>query len=212
MANKKDDDLGAPGHHYQSRSGTHWQATPRAPRRSSIGRLISYLVFIAILFFVAYNLVSPPSSSSSDKSSERSAQTGHKQGHAQYKGPLKFPELGETLQNIQGTGGMYERNKNILFTAASVNSANTLLPMACKMASEEKNYVHFALMGRSEVSIKELLQINGIDKSCKLYVHGRKRHLKAISSFTKCLRRCPHQLRLRVFRDEIETCCTPCIV
>jgi hypothetical protein len=199
MANKKDDDLGAPGHHYQSRAGSHWQATPRAPRRSSIGRLISYLVFVSILFFIAYNLFSSPSSSSADKLSERSAQPGHKQGQVYYKGPLKFPELAETLRTIQGTGGSYERNKNILFTASSINSANTLLPMACKMASQDKNYVHFALMGRDEISIKELLQINGIDESCKIYMHGRKSHPKTTGLFTECLHRCPHRLCLHIF-------------
>ena len=192
MANKKDDDLGAPGHHYQPRSGTHWQSTPRAPRRSSIGRLIAYLAFILVLFFFGYNLLSSSSSRSTDKLSDRPVQLGHKQGHVYYKGPLKFPELADTLRSIQGTAGSYERNKNILFTASSINSANTLLPMACKMASQEKHYVHFALMGRDEISIKELLQINGIDESCKLYVHGRKGCFNGFNCFTDCLHRCPH--------------------
>ncbi|KAI1059354.1 hypothetical protein LB507_003749 [Fusarium sp. FIESC RH6] len=182
MANKKDDDLGAPGHHYQPRPGTHWQSTPRAPRRSSIGRLIAYLAFILVLFFFGYNLLSSSSSRSTDRSSDRPVQLGHKQGHVYYKGPLKFPELADTLRSIQGTAGSYERNKNILFTASSINSANTLLPMACKMASQEKHYVHFALMGRDEISIKELLQINGIDESCKLYVHDARTDFASTSS------------------------------
>ncbi|OBS19330.1 hypothetical protein FPOA_11054 [Fusarium poae] len=182
MANKKDDDLGAPGHHYQSRAGGHWQATPRAPRRSSVGRLISYLVFVSILFFIAYNLLSSPSSGLANTTSERSAQSGHKQDRVYYQGPLKFPELAETLRSIQGTGGSYERNKNILFTASSIISANTLLPMACNMASQDKNYVHFALMGRNEISIKELLQINGIDESCKIYTHDARTDYASTSS------------------------------
>ncbi|EGU80672.1 hypothetical protein FOXB_08813 [Fusarium oxysporum f. sp. conglutinans Fo5176] len=166
MANKKDDDLHLPGHRYHnSGSGPQWQATPRAPRRSSVGRLISYLVFISIVFFIIYNFVSS-SDSSTDAASERSA-PGGKQGQDKvyHRGPLKFPELAETLRNIQGTGGAYERNKNILFAASSINSASTLLPMACQMSAQEKNHVHFALMSRKEIPIKELLEINGIDKS-----------------------------------------------
>ncbi|KAL5595855.1 hypothetical protein FOVSG1_009544 [Fusarium oxysporum f. sp. vasinfectum] len=183
MANKKDDDLHLPGHRYHnSGSGPQWQATPRAPRRSSVGRLISYLVFISIVFFIIYNFVSS-SNSSTDAASERSA-PGGKQGQDKvyHRGPLKFPELAETLRNIQGTGGAYERNKNILFAASSINSASTLLPMACQMSAQEKNHVHFALMSRKEIPIKELLEINGIDKSCKIYVHDARTDYASTSS------------------------------
>ncbi|QGI77536.1 hypothetical protein CEK25_004265 [Fusarium fujikuroi] len=183
MANKKDDDLHLPGHRYHSSgSGPQWQATPRAPRRSSVGRLISYLVFISIVFFIIYNFVSS-SDSSTDAASERSA-PGRKQGQDKvyHRGPLKFPELAETLRNIQGTGGAYERNKNILFAASSINSASTLLPMACQMSAQEKNHVHFALMSREEIPIKELLEINGIDKSCKIYVHDARTDYASTSS------------------------------
>ncbi|RKL02934.1 hypothetical protein BFJ68_g11723 [Fusarium oxysporum] len=183
MANKKDDDLHLPGHRYHnSGSGPQWQATPRAPRRSSVGRLISYLVFISIVFFIIYNFVSF-SDSSTDAASERSA-PGGKQGQDKvyHRGPLKFPELAETLRNIQGTGGAYERNKNILFAASSINSASTLLPMACQMSAQEKNHVHFALMSRKEIPIKELLEINGIDKSCKIYIHDARTDYASTSS------------------------------
>jgi hypothetical protein len=193
MANKKDDDLHLPGHRYHnSGSGPQWQATPRAPRRSSVGRLISYLVFISIVFFIIYNFVSF-SDSSTDAASERSA-PGGKQGQDKvyHRGPLKFPELAETLRNIQGTGGAYERNKNILFAASSINSASTLLPMACQMSAQEKNHVHFALMSRKEIPIKELLEINGIDKSCKIYIHGMGFFSLLPGLFSNYLCRCPH--------------------
>ncbi|KAF5540260.1 hypothetical protein FMEXI_8534 [Fusarium mexicanum] len=186
MANKKDDDLHLPGHRYHnSGSGPQWQATPRAPRRSSIGRLISYLVFISIVFFIIYNFVFS-SDGSTDAASDRSA-PGRKQGQDKvyHRGPLKFPELAETLRNIQGTGGAYERNKNILFAASSINSASTLLPMACQMSAQEKNHVHFALMSGEEIPIKELLEINGIDKSdksCKIYVHDARTDYASTSS------------------------------
>ncbi|CAJ0549359.1 Ff.00g029720.m01.CDS01 [Fusarium sp. VM40] len=182
MANKKDDDLHVPGHRY-SRSGPQWQATPRAPRRSAIGRLIAYLVFVSALFFVAYNLLSS-SNSSSGTESKRSAQSGRKQGQDKhdYRGPLKFPELADTLRNIQGTGGSYERNKNVLFAASSINSASALLPMACQMSAQDKNHVHFALMSRNEIPVKELLEINGIDESCKLFFHDARTDYASTSS------------------------------
>ncbi|KAF5657080.1 hypothetical protein FHETE_10626 [Fusarium heterosporum] len=180
-ANKKDDDFHAPGHHY-SRSG-QWQATPRAPRRTAVGRFVAYIVFASILFFAAYSLLSS-SRGSGDTASERPAKSGRKQGHdtTEYKGPLRYPELAETLRNIQGTGGSYERNKNVLFAASSINSASALLPMACQMSAQDKNHVHFALMSSNDIPIKDLLEINGIDKSCKIFVHDARTDYASTSS------------------------------
>ncbi|KAM0261697.1 hypothetical protein ACHAQJ_002149 [Trichoderma viride] len=89
-----------------------------------------------------------------------------------YNGPLKLPNLGQSLQAIMTeTSGRLQKNRNILFSAASLRSAALLLPMACQMAAERQNYVHFALISRSDMPMKELLAINGIDKSCPLIVH-----------------------------------------
>ncbi|UZP45627.1 hypothetical protein NXS19_013439 [Fusarium pseudograminearum] len=106
MANKKDDDLGAPGHHYQSRTGGHWQATPRAPRRSSVGRLISYLVFISILFFIAYNLISSPSSGSANTTSELCAA-------GPQAGPGLLPRTPQ-VPRARGNVAQYSRNSRQL--------------------------------------------------------------------------------------------------
>ncbi|PON29473.1 hypothetical protein TGAM01_v201722 [Trichoderma gamsii] len=89
-----------------------------------------------------------------------------------YNGPLKLPHLGSSLEAIMlETQGRMQHNRNVLFSAASLKSAALLLPMACQMATERQSYVHFALMSRSDISIKELLAINGIDKSCPLVMH-----------------------------------------
>ncbi|KAH0496974.1 hypothetical protein TgHK011_004312 [Trichoderma gracile] len=89
-----------------------------------------------------------------------------------YNGPLKLPHLGKSLQAIMSeTSGRLQKNRNVLFAAASLQSAALLLPMACQMAMERQNYVHFALMSRSDVPMKELLAINGLDKGCPLIVH-----------------------------------------
>jgi len=89
-----------------------------------------------------------------------------------YNGPVKFPHLLSSLEAIFETKGAYSVNKNILFAASSLKSAAALLPMACQMGSELRNYVHFALVGRSEISIDVLREVNGIDKSCNIFFHG----------------------------------------
>lgn len=64
-------------------------------------------------------------------------------------------------------------NKNVLFTASSLKSAAALLPVACQMGSELRNYVHFALMSRSTIDIEELRALNGVDESCHVIFHGK---------------------------------------
>lgn len=90
-----------------------------------------------------------------------------------YNGPIVFPRLLTSLQAIQTTGGSSSANKNVLFAAASLKSASLLLPMACQMGSELRNYVHFALAGGSEIDISELRALNGIDDSCQVIFHGK---------------------------------------
>jgi hypothetical protein len=90
----------------------------------------------------------------------------------QYNGPVKFLNLATSLHAISGTrGGMYH-NKNVLFAAASLKSAASLLPIACQMGMELRNYVHFALMSRSGIDMEELRKINGIDDECHIIFHG----------------------------------------
>ncbi|KAJ6444559.1 glycosyltransferase 2 [Purpureocillium lavendulum] len=88
-----------------------------------------------------------------------------------YNGPIKFFELAASLRAISSTGGSSATNRNVLFAAASLESAATLLPMACRMAYEKRAYVHFAFAGRSSITLKELLQVNGIDKTCPMIMH-----------------------------------------
>lgn len=171
---KKDDDHHIHGHNPRL---PQWQAT-RAPRRRALGRLVAYFVFASLIFYAVYNLILSPSNSVTDRNQpatnrESVPGQGAKGGQDKaYNGPLRFPELAKTLRNIQGTGGSYERNRNVLFAASNLKSVSTLLPMACQMFAQDMNHVHFAIAGSSEVPLKELLQINGIDDSCKLFLHG----------------------------------------
>lgn len=195
---KKDDDLTDPrilrqGHH-------QWQSAGRIPRRTTIARFAAYALVAFLLIVGLTKLFSSQSSSAPDRSltdrysssdipshdapkrpqvpDDRSGGSDNKGGGPlepakTYSGPLKLPQLGQSLHAIGGTGGKQPKNRNVLFAAASLKSAATLLPFACQMAFEHMNYVHFTLMGRSEISLLDLLKINGIDNSCPLIIHGR---------------------------------------
>ncbi|TLS29023.1 hypothetical protein PpBr36_01757 [Pyricularia pennisetigena] len=84
---------------------------------------------------------------------------------------IKFPSLGASLYAIAETGGFYKANKNVLFAASSLKSVANLLPFACQMGQELRNYVHFVLMSRSGIDLSQLKAINGIDKSCRIIFH-----------------------------------------
>ncbi|KAI8963882.1 hypothetical protein F5Y11DRAFT_346132 [Daldinia sp. FL1419] len=99
-----------------------------------------------------------------------------------FNGPFKFLELAQTLHAIGGTRGTMAINRNVLFATSSLKSAATLLPIACQMGTELQNYVHFALMGRSEIDIRDLRKINGIDDSCHIIFHDARPDYAQIST------------------------------
>ncbi|KAH8879659.1 hypothetical protein GQ53DRAFT_755739 [Thozetella sp. PMI_491] len=101
---------------------------------------------------------------------------------AQYNGPIRFLNLAPSLHGISGTQGTFAKNKNILFAASSLQSLSGLLPMACQMGTELRSYVHVALMGRSEIDIDELREINGVDESCQLIFHDARPEFAAAST------------------------------
>ncbi|KAL2023399.1 hypothetical protein VTK56DRAFT_2756 [Thermocarpiscus australiensis] len=104
---------------------------------------------------------------------------------ASYTGPVQFRKLASSLQAIYSTGGQYASNKNVLFAAASLKSAGLLLPMACQMGAELRNYVHFALMGGSEMDMGQLRAVNGIDDSCQVIFHDARPDFAATSSIER---------------------------
>ncbi|OAF56314.1 hypothetical protein VC83_06804 [Pseudogymnoascus destructans] len=87
-----------------------------------------------------------------------------------YNGPIKFYELATSLYLINGKG-ITDFNKNVVFAAANLKSAATLLPLACEMARWKRNDVHFALMGRDEIPMKTLGEINRITADCNVQMH-----------------------------------------
>ncbi|CZT07053.1 hypothetical protein WAI453_010782 [Rhynchosporium graminicola] len=99
-----------------------------------------------------------------------------------YNGPIKFYELSSTLHDASRTGGIQSINNNVLFAAASLKSAAILLPIACDMAIRERNFVHFALMGRDEIPMGILQSVNGISEECKIMFHDARPDFPTTSS------------------------------
>jgi hypothetical protein len=60
----------------------------------------------------------------------------------------------------------------VLFAASNVKSASALLPLACEMASFERSYVHFTFMGRDDISLDLLKEVNGVKVGCDITFHG----------------------------------------
>ncbi|KAJ4165004.1 hypothetical protein LMH87_006654 [Akanthomyces muscarius] len=84
-----------------------------------------------------------------------------------YKGTLKFRALSASLRQLSsarlGTGA-----NTVMFAASNVQSAATVLPMACQRAASQNDRIYFVLFGDSDIELEKLLKINGIDKSCKI--------------------------------------------
>lgn len=90
-----------------------------------------------------------------------------------FDGPIRFPRLSKSLYNIEKKFGEKEDNNHVLFTAASLTGISELIPLACDMASEKTNIVHFGIMGRHDIPMGTLLRVNGVGATdCPVYWHG----------------------------------------
>lgn len=110
-----------------------------------------------------------------DKAKDRAKDKGEEKVSvpaSDYDGPVQFKKLAASLHAISETRGDYTDNKNILFAASSLQSIGVLLPMACQMGMELRSFVHFAVMSKSEISLEELKEINGVDEFCHIIFHG----------------------------------------
>ncbi len=88
-----------------------------------------------------------------------------------FNGPIKFYHLASSLHAISLTRGSSNTNRNVLFAASGLKSAALLLPMACEMAGWQRNHVNFALMGRDDIPMDTLKEVNGV-QGCKIFWHG----------------------------------------
>lgn len=91
-----------------------------------------------------------------------------------YEGRIKFYHLAVSLHGLMGLGRHNRINRHVLFAASDLRSASDIVPMACEMANRRRNNVHFALMGRDDLNISDIKDLNGInDEDCAISWHGR---------------------------------------
>lgn len=89
-----------------------------------------------------------------------------------FDGDIRFYQLPHTLHAVSRTNGYQKRNKNVMFAASSLKSLAVLIPMACEMAWWDNSFVHVVITARSELSMEEIQQINGVDRNdCKVFWH-----------------------------------------
>ncbi|KAI1527276.1 hypothetical protein PtrCC142_003649 [Pyrenophora tritici-repentis] len=90
-----------------------------------------------------------------------------------YTGDIRFYRLAASLRASSSMSEGYEKiNRNVLFAMSSLRSVATLLPMACEMSQWNRNHVHVAFMGREDIPVKDLIDINGIDQEkCRVVWH-----------------------------------------
>ncbi|KGO77641.1 hypothetical protein PITC_074670 [Penicillium italicum] len=87
-----------------------------------------------------------------------------------YDGMVKFYELAHSLPRYKYSQKVTSRA--VVFAASSLHSVSDLLPLACRMASQRLNSVHFTLMGKEEVSIEGIKEVNSIrDIECPMTWH-----------------------------------------
>lgn len=92
-----------------------------------------------------------------------------------YDGKIRFLYLSRSLRTARNPLGQRgdDTSRPVLFAGADLKSVADLLPIACEMARHGTNDVHFALMGRDDVSIPGIQKVNGIsDEDCPLQWHG----------------------------------------
>jgi hypothetical protein len=88
-----------------------------------------------------------------------------------YDGKIRFYELAQSLPRKPRPATL--ATEAVLFAAASLRSVSDMLPLACGMAARQLNRVHFVFMGKEEVSIDGIKQVNGIsDPECPITWHG----------------------------------------
>ena len=173
-----------------------WSAKQSAGPRASTRRRIIYilLALIAVYFFVK-NLPSdlgpppggrpsfpqpelePQSSAQSNKPTrgrhpppEAPSQSGEftEDDEHYFNGRIKFYKLAASLHASVTTG----TSDNILFAASSLRSASNLIPLACAMKSQKRNNVHFVFMGRDDMDMDEIKEVNGVNEDCDVAWHG----------------------------------------
>lgn len=90
-----------------------------------------------------------------------------------YDGPIRHTKLAMTLHAALRSRGGHSENRNVLFAAASLKCAATLIPLACEMARWRRSDVHFTFMGRDNLGAQKILDVNGVSAGCGVMWHGK---------------------------------------
>lgn len=89
-----------------------------------------------------------------------------------YESPIRFDYLAQSLPNREYPKG--QASNSVIFAGSSLRCISDLLPLACRMGSSNLNQVHFILLGRDEVTIEGIKQVNGVtDRECPIAWHGQ---------------------------------------
>lgn len=158
-------------------------------RRVRRGRLAVGVVSVIVLYIFFKNIPTdvPPVGQRKDLRFERpvidlygsgkKAPSGPPPGHSRatderskqtYEGSIKFQKLADTLDAIHPV----RHNSNVLFLTSNLKSVSSLIPLACQMASAQRNHVHFALVGRNDLGIEKIRELNGVDDDhCQVTWH-----------------------------------------
>ncbi|KAF2083277.1 hypothetical protein K490DRAFT_60632 [Saccharata proteae CBS 121410] len=173
---KRDDD------HRPIAPKTWWAAGSALPylrrRRlaiSLVAILLFWLLYHSVLSGASVQSITAPENAAQqdDRSGALVAPTGAPPRSSQddtastehyYNGHIRFFELGASLHAVSGTGGLRPNNRNVLFAASNLQSVSALIPLACEMAKWDRNYVHFTIMGRYDLTLAEILEVNGVDR------------------------------------------------
>lgn len=98
-----------------------------------------------------------------------------------FNGPVKFYYLAATIG--YGAAAGQRSNRNVLFAASNLKSASHIVSMACDMSKQNRNNIHFAIMGREQMSLDKIKELNGIsDADCAMVWHDARPDYSAWSS------------------------------
>lgn len=115
----------------------------------------------------------------------KAAKKGETSPHT-YSGSIRFYRLASSLQGAAYTHGYASTNRNVLFAASSLRSVSTLLPIVCEMSQWNRNHVHLAFMGREDIDIGKVLEINGVDQiKCSAIWHDARPDYSEFSTDTR---------------------------
>lgn len=190
MFRRGDEELGKKDDEYRSGSRSRLRAWKQrrqlshipSPRRSLKRIAVALLAIVALFYFFARILrggekdgqsrgkLLKPSGLAASTQPATAAATGTVE--RDFNGPIKFYDLAPTLRAAERLSGASIYNQNVLFAAASLKSATILLPIACEMAVNARNDVHFAFLGRDDIPLDLLKSVNGVGKDCKIMLHG----------------------------------------